>query len=234
MSSETWYDQSYKTQEQTWLPTDLTKLDGAGLPNTQDVICDPGGDAGKTVGRAWPGAPLEAILQFLKDGIMASCHASWTFTSHMGAVLWASCVASVHLNPTCYWSHQTWLLPWQSLRFGSSGFWQVPVLATREGPQVFRETLKARMQMLSVPSLRCPQGQHEAALLVYSIHVLLPSQRGQVSEKSGRRPWTHASVTRGGLHPAWCSNTLRSSDPVWFTLPFSAAVSSPLKSSGLI
>lgn len=56
-------------------------------PNSQNVICDPGGDDGRTIGRAWPGAPLEAILQFLKGGIMAPSHASWAFTSHRGAVL---------------------------------------------------------------------------------------------------------------------------------------------------
>lgn len=47
-----------KTQEQAWLPTDFTKLDWAGLPNPQNVVCDPGGEDGSAVGRAWPGAPV--------------------------------------------------------------------------------------------------------------------------------------------------------------------------------
>lgn len=71
-----------KTQEQAWLPTDLTKHDRAGLPNPLKVVCDPGGQDG----RAWPGAPLEALLRFLQGGIMAPHHASWTFTSPTGAV----------------------------------------------------------------------------------------------------------------------------------------------------
>lgn len=70
-----------KTQEQAWPPTDLTKLDRAGLPYPLKVVCDPGGEDGSAVGRAWPGAPLEALLRFLKGGIMAPHHASWTFTS---------------------------------------------------------------------------------------------------------------------------------------------------------
>lgn len=34
------------------------------------------------------------------------------------------------------------------------------------------------------------RGQHEAALLVYFIHALLPSQLEQASEKGSRRHWT--------------------------------------------
>lgn len=131
-----------------------------------------------------------------------------TFTSYLEAVLWDSCVASIilvsRIEIALAVSHLTQLLPWQSLSFGSSGFWQVPVLAIGEG-RLWRQELTCCL----LHSFDTHEGQRRAASLVCLILVFFSSHLEQASEKCSKTHWIHISHEPEKPPSVWCLNPAR-------------------------
>lgn len=126
-------------------------------------------------------------------------------------------------DSTYYWSHQTWLWPWQ-----------VPFQPIREGPQINRETLKGKNLDGVSPCFLVLTGANmkQHSWLISSVASFPPIlNKWEMKQETLD---THLPWTTEGCHGAWCLNTSKFSNPVWFALPFTVAVSSTLKRCELI